>query len=33
MFDISAFLGKDEVLARLDSGLTYIQKLRDEASH
>jgi glutamyl-tRNA synthetase len=33
MFDISAFLGKEEVLARLESGLTYIQKMRDEASH
>ena len=33
MFDISAFLGKDEVLARLASGLTSIQNLRDEASH
>ena len=33
MFDISAFLGKDEVLARLASGLTAIQNLRDEASH
>jgi glutamyl-tRNA synthetase len=33
MFDISAFLGKEEVLARLESGLTHIQKLRDEASH
>jgi glutamyl-tRNA synthetase len=33
MFDISEFLGKEEVLARLDSGLTHIQKLRDEASH
>ena len=30
---ISAFLGKEEVLNRLDSGLTHIQKLRDEASH
>jgi glutamyl-tRNA synthetase len=33
MFDISAFLGKEEVLARLESGLTHIQKMRDEASH
>jgi glutamyl-tRNA synthetase len=33
MFDISEFLGKEEVLARLESGLTHIQKLRDEASH
>jgi glutamyl-tRNA synthetase len=33
MFDISAFLGKEEVLDRLASGLTAIQNLRDEASH
>jgi glutamyl-tRNA synthetase len=33
MFDISAFLGKEEVLARLESGLTHIQNMRDEASH
>mgnify|MGYP000261082556 FL=1 len=33
MFDISAFLGKDEVLARLESGLARIQTIRDEASH
>jgi glutamyl-tRNA synthetase len=33
MFDISAFLGKEEVLARLESGLTKIQELRNEASH
>jgi glutamyl-tRNA synthetase len=33
MFDISAFLGKEEVLARLETGLTRIQHIRDEASH
>ena len=33
MFDISAFLGKEEILTRLESGLTHIQKLRDEASN
>jgi len=33
MFDISAFLGKEEVLTRLELGLTAIQKMRDEASH
>ena len=33
MFDISAFLGKEEVMTRLELGLTAIQKMRDEASH
>jgi len=33
MFDISEFLGKEEVLARLEVGLTRIQQIRDEANH
>jgi glutamyl-tRNA synthetase len=33
MFDISAFLGKEEVLARLETGLLKIEELRNEASH
>jgi len=33
MFDISEFLGKEEVLDRLEVGLTRIQQIRDEANH
>ncbi|MBT5439552.1 MAG: glutamate--tRNA ligase, partial [Flavobacteriales bacterium] len=31
MFDISSFLGKEEVLARIEKGLQYIAKLQHEA--
>ena len=31
MFDISEFLGKDEVLARIESGLLHIEQIKNEA--
>ena len=31
MFDISEFLGKDEVLARIESGLLHIEEIKNEA--
>jgi hypothetical protein len=31
MFEISAFLGKEEVLARLDLGLNAVEAILDEA--
>ena len=31
MFDIAAFLGKQEVLSRMESGLNHITKIKDEA--
>jgi hypothetical protein len=31
MFDISAFLGKDEVLARIEVGLNKVEQIINEA--
>jgi hypothetical protein len=31
MFDIAAFLGKQEVLSRMESGLNHITKIKHEA--
>ena len=31
MFDIAAYLGKDEVLSRMNKGLNYIAEIKNEA--
>jgi len=33
MFDIASFLGKEEVLRRMDFGLESVQKIIHEAHH